>query len=143
MASFVWTGEGDAWQKENGRSTTKTKKSAETRARIMRCASELMAERGNTSFRMSEISNRCGMSKGALYYYFANKDDLLKAIYDAEVERLVNSIDAAVAQADSSEAALHGACKAYSDCVSGGGPLAMAIIRELVVSRGRLFGECS
>lgn len=139
MDSYVRKGVNDTHRGYNERSATKTRKSAETRNRIMKCASELMAERGNTAFRMSEISNRCGMSKGALYYYFSNKDDLLRAIYYMEVEHLVESIDSAVAQADSSEAALHGACKAYSDCVGSGGPLAMAIIRELVVSRGRPF----
>jgi AcrR family transcriptional regulator len=143
MSSLVHIGEDDVEQKKIVRSEIKTKKSAKTRSLIMECASQLMAERGNTSFRMSEISSRCGLSKGALYYYFSDKDDLLKAIYAREVERLVSSIDEAVAHAESSETALHGACKAYSDCVASRGPLAMAIIRELVISRGQRLEDRS
>ena len=121
--------------KERMRSTAKTRKSAETRRRIMEKASELMVERGNTAFQMSEISRRCGMSKGALYYYFADKEDLLRAIYDDEIGALVRSIDAAIKEADTAEEALRGACGVYADCVRREGPLAMALVRELVLAR--------
>ena len=121
--------------KERLRSTTKTRKSAETRRRIMETASELMVERGNTAFQMSEISRRCGMSKGALYYYFADKEDLLRAIYDNEIGELVRSIDCAVQEADSAKEALRGVCSVYADCVRRQGPLAMALVRELVLAR--------
>lgn len=119
---------------ERVRSTSKTPKSASTRKRIMKTASDLMAERGNTAFRMSEVSRRCGMSKGALYYYFADKEDLLQEIFDEEISVLVEDIDAAVANANSAEGALRGACRAYAACVRKGGPIAMAIVRELVLS---------
>lgn len=119
---------------ERARSTSKTPKSASTRKRIMKTASDLMAERGNTAFRMSEVSRRCGMSKGALYYYFSDKEDLLQAIFDEEISILVEDIDRAVKDAPSAEVALRGACGAYADCVRKGGPIAMAIVRELVLS---------
>lgn len=121
--------------RERFRSTTKTRKSAETRQRIMETTANLMVERGNTVFQMSEISRRCGMSKGALYYYFSDKEDLLQAIFDDEIDVLVHSIDDAVHMARSGEEALHGACRAYAECVRKGGPLAMALVRELVLSR--------
>ena len=65
------------------RSGAKTRKSAATREKIMAAATELMVERGNTDFQMSEVSARCQMSKGALYYYFADKGALVQAIFDA------------------------------------------------------------
>lgn len=127
--------EGAIQRKERVRSTTKTQKSADTRRRIMDAAASLMVERGNTTFRMSEISQRCDMSKGALYYYFADKEDLLRAVYDREIDYLASEIDKAVGQAESGVDALRGACKAYAGCVHRGGPLAMAIVSELVAAR--------
>lgn len=120
---------------ERVRSTIKTRKSAATRKRIMDAASTIMMERGNTAFRMSEISQSCDMSKGALYYYFADKQDLLQAIFDEELHELVVAIDAVVRDEDSAELALRGACAAYAECVRKGGPLAMALVRELVLSQ--------
>ena len=122
-------------QKERVRSSTKTRKSAITRRRIMETTSDLMVERGNTAFQMSEISRRCGMSKGALYYYFADKEDLLAAIYEDEINLLVHSIDDAVKGADTAEQALRDVCSAYANCVRGGGPLTMALVRELLLAR--------
>lgn len=120
---------------ERVRSTIKTKKSAATRKRIMDAASAIMMERGNTAFRMSEISQGCDMSKGALYYYFADKQDLLQAIFDEELHELVVAIDSVVRNENSAEMALRGACSAYAECVRKGGPLAMALVRELVLSQ--------
>lgn len=122
-------------QKERLRATAKTKKSADTRRRIMETATQLMVERGNSAFQMSEVSRRCGMSKGALYYYFSDKEDLVNAIFDAAVENLARGIDAVVAQAQTPEEALMGICSEFAKQTSGGSPLPMAIVRELVQSR--------
>lgn len=101
----------------------------------MDTACSLMVERGNTTFQMSEVSRGCGMSKGALYYYFADKEDLLAAVFEEEIHRLVHSIDEAVERAETAEQALHGACTAYAECVHEGAPLAMALMHELVLAR--------
>lgn len=127
--------DGAARQKERLRSVAKTRKSAKTRKRIMDCASQIMAERGNTAFMMSEISHRCDMSKGAMYYYFSDKDDLLKAVYAEEVNRLVQAIDDAMENAETAHDALHGVCGAYAESMGKGGALTMALMRELVLVR--------
>lgn len=82
------------------RSGAKTRKSAATREKIMTAATELMVERGNTDFQMSEVSARCQMSKGALYYYFADKGALVQAIFDASIDDLVNQIEGARGQGE-------------------------------------------
>lgn len=48
-------------RKQRIKSVSKTRKSRATRERIMTAASELMVERGNTDFQMSEVSARCHM----------------------------------------------------------------------------------
>ena len=118
-----------------GRSTSKTRKSAATRKRIMDAAAQLMVEHGNTAFQMSEISERCEMSKGAIYYYFADKEDLVSAVYEAQINDLVRAIDEAVDRADTAVEALHSACSEFAVRAGSGSPLAMALVRELLLSR--------
>ena len=52
------------------RAEARTKKSAATRKRITHETTKLMLARGNTNFKMSEISDRARLSKGALYTTF-------------------------------------------------------------------------
>ena len=53
---------------------------------------KLMLARGNTNFKMSEISDRARLSKGALYYYFSDREALLQAIFDESVDELAKDI---------------------------------------------------
>ena len=114
------------------RSSTKTRKSAATRERIMAAATSLMVERGNTDFQMSEVSSRCKMSKGALYYYFADKDALVEAIFDRSIDELVDSVEGAVAGASSALEALASLTRELTCRMSVGSPLALAMTREVI-----------
>lgn len=114
------------------RASAKTRKSAVTRERIMVAASELMTERGGTDFQMSEVSARCNMSKGALYYYFADKGALIEAIFDRSVDALVSSIEDVVAGAASSMESIQGLALVFARGIREGGPLSFAMSRELL-----------
>jgi AcrR family transcriptional regulator len=52
----------------------------ERRRRIMQSAEELFAASGYTAVSMSDIAQRCEMSKKTLYEVFASKEELLKAL---------------------------------------------------------------
>lgn len=52
------------------------------KAMIIRVATEEFADRGYEQASLNRIIARCGMSKGALYYYFADKDDLYETVLD-------------------------------------------------------------
>jgi len=52
------------------------------RANIILVASEEFAALGYEKASLNTIIARCGMSKGAMYYYFADKDDLYETILD-------------------------------------------------------------
>ena len=114
------------------RSSTKTRKSAATRERIMAAATSLMVERGNTDFQMSEVSSRCKMSKGALYYYFADKDALVEAIFDRSIDELVDSVEGAVAGASSALEALVSLTRELTCRMSVGSPLALAMFARII-----------
>lgn len=47
---------------------------------ITAAALELFIERGFAATRLEDIAARAGISKGTLYLYFANKEDLFKAV---------------------------------------------------------------
>jgi AcrR family transcriptional regulator len=49
-------------------------------------ARELFAERGFTGVSREEIVERAGVTRGAMYHYFASKEALFQAVYE-EVER--------------------------------------------------------
>jgi AcrR family transcriptional regulator len=117
--------------RERIRSSSKTRKSVRTKERIMHAASELMAERGNTNFQMSEVAKRCQLSKGSLYYYFADKDELIGALFDESVDELVEDIETFAAQAPSAREALLDLHAEFARRLRSGSPLAMAMTYEL------------
>ncbi len=121
-------------RRQRMRSSSKTRKSAATRERIMTAAAELMAEHGSTDFQMSEVSARCRMSKGALYYYFADRDELVHAIFEVASDELVSSVERVVSEASTAREALAGLCAELAQRLRTGSPLALALTRELTES---------
>ena len=55
---------------------------SETREEILAAAREVLLERGAADLSLREIARRAGFSPGALYKYFDNKDDVIKALAD-------------------------------------------------------------
>lgn len=53
---------------------------ADTRRRILKTASALFAQRGFAGTSIRDISDELGLTKAALYYHFASKDDILAAL---------------------------------------------------------------
>lgn len=113
------------------RSTSKTRKSRNTRKRIMEAASKLIIERRSVLFQMSEVSDLCEMSKGSLYYYFSDRDELIAAVFDESVNDLVVQIEAAVARAGSARAALRALYGEFARRLEEGSVLSLAMTHEL------------
>lgn len=130
-------------RKQRIKSVSKTLKSRATRERIMTAASELMVERGNTDFQMSEVSARCHMSKGALYYYFSDKDELVEAVFEASGDELVSAIEEAVSQAASAREALESLFSELARRMRTRSPLVLALTVELSSMGGELFSAVS
>ena len=130
-------------RKQRIKSVSKTRKSRAKRERIMTAASELMVERGNTDFQMSEVSARCHMSKGALYYYFSDKDELVEAVFEASGDELVSAIEEAVSQAASAREALESLFSELARRMRTRSPLVLALTVELSSTGGELFSAVS
>lgn len=130
---------GPAPRTERPRADARTRKSIATRERIMAAAADLMSERGATDFQMSEVSERCGLSKGSLYYYFSDRAELVQAIFDRSVDELVGRVESAVAQAPSSADSIRQVMRALAEGVWTGSPLTLAMTRELLSAQDDLL----
>lgn len=58
-------------------SSFKERKIAKKKEEILRSAAQVFAEKGYHGTTMEEVAARLLMTKGSMYYYFKNKDDLL------------------------------------------------------------------
>lgn len=57
-----------------------------TRDRAVDCALSLFSERGTTAVSMRELADAAGVTVPGLYYHFASKADLVRAVYRERVE---------------------------------------------------------
>jgi AcrR family transcriptional regulator len=66
-----------------------TAKGWATRARIVEVAAELMYDRGVAGTSTEDVLRAAGVSNSQLYHYFADKDDLVRAVVDHQVQRVL------------------------------------------------------
>src|SRR5687768_15541572 len=71
----------------------------EKRDAILKVAAEEFAEHGYEASSYNRIIERSGLSKGAIYYYFDDKEDLYTTVLRDAMQRLVLDMgDLAIAQ---------------------------------------------
>ncbi|WP_431802031.1 TetR/AcrR family transcriptional regulator [Microbacterium sp. bgisy203] len=71
---------------------------------ITRAAVELFATQGYVTTSVQQIVEAAGVTKGAMYHYFASKDDLLFGIYDELLTLQKQHLDEIVARGEASGA---------------------------------------
>ena len=65
-----------------------TPKGRRTRSRLLASARRVLARNGYVSLKMVDVADEAGVSLGALYRYFRNKEDLFRALVDGIHEAL-------------------------------------------------------
>lgn len=65
---------------ENPRRRPKGDKRARTRAALLAAARELIREKGHANTTLQDVATRAGMTSGAIYGNFRNRDDLFMAL---------------------------------------------------------------
>lgn len=86
----------------------KSKEDAEkTRQAVLEAALDVFSEKGYAKTTFDEIALRAGFTKGAIYWYFRNKADLLSALIIEYVQRKRNEISANQPQDDSLDGLLN------------------------------------
>ena len=85
---------------------------AERRQELLKTASEVILEYGIQKTTLDDIARRAGMAKTSLYYYFKEKDEIVRAIIRNVMEDLLASMRQAAAAGDTSEEKLCGLIEA-------------------------------
>lgn len=68
-------------------------RSASTRAKLIRAGRWLFARRGYAAVGTEEIVRRAGVTRGALYHQFADKQELFLAVYEQVEQELTQRVD--------------------------------------------------
>ncbi len=66
-----------------------TDKGRATRDRVLDAAAELVFERGVAGTTLDDVRAAANVSKGQLYHYFADKDDLVHAVIDRTIQQVL------------------------------------------------------
>jgi AcrR family transcriptional regulator len=72
-------------------------KGLQRRAEIIEAARQRLIEKGTEGLVLRDISSELGITHGNLQYYFATKNDLLKAIFDEEVQEYTSALNESMA----------------------------------------------
>ncbi|WP_328580582.1 TetR/AcrR family transcriptional regulator [Streptomyces sp. NBC_00370] len=81
-----------------------TRKGRETRERIVAAAADLMYRRGVAGTSTPAVRDAAGVSSSQIYHYFADKDDLTRAVIAFQSEAILSHQAPLLARLDSIEA---------------------------------------
>lgn len=89
----------------------------ERRAITVETVVELAAEQNPSDITTAAIAKRMGLTQGALFRHFPNKDAILRAVMEWVAERLLSRVDKAIGSVDSPGAALEAMFMAHAGFV--------------------------
>lgn len=73
---------------------TNIDRARETRAALIAAARALFLEKGFAATGTPEIAHRAGMTRGALYHHYKDKQDILRAVIETEASAIATEIEA-------------------------------------------------
>ena len=94
----------------------KTKKSEETRSRILEAALTVFRERGFESATMREIASVAEVAVGAAYYYFESKEAIVMAFYERSQAEMAPRIEAMISRSKQLEPQLRTIISTKFEC---------------------------
>jgi AcrR family transcriptional regulator len=88
------------------KSEARTRKSEETRARLLDAAATVFSDRGYAGARLADIAERAGMHTPGVYYYFPSKEELVEEVLRVGVARAGGYVEERVAALPAGASAL-------------------------------------
>jgi len=88
-------------------------RSASTRAKLVRAARFLFARKGYAAVGTEEIVRRAGVTRGALYHQFADKEELFLAVYEEVEEGLTTRVAGMLGEVSSPFEAMRAGMRAF------------------------------
>jgi AcrR family transcriptional regulator len=73
---------------------------------LLAAALDLFVERGFASTRLEDVARRAGVSKGTLYLYYENKEELFKAVVRNSIVPAIGEAEVSIAEFDGPSAEL-------------------------------------
>src|SRR4028119_545272 len=73
---------------------------------LLDAALEIFVERGYAAARLEDVAAKAGVSKGTLYLYYDNKEELFKAVVRRSIAPLIADTPEMIAQSDKDSEAL-------------------------------------
>lgn len=106
---------------------------------IVAAALEVFAEKGFAAARLEDIAARAGVSKGAIYLYFATKEDIFRAVVEQGVAPNLEVLRAGLAAPTENFAdLLRGLVKGLAEVISA---TSVGGIVKMVIGESRNFPE--
>lgn len=118
-------------EKSLGGAKGKTPKSLATKRKILDVASQLIAQRGSADFQMAEVAALCNMSKGALYYYFKDRDAVIEEILTEKVDEFIDTVEERMEAAATPDEALQALCLSFAESMDSGRTIIATMATEL------------
>lgn len=79
------------------------KRSIETRAKLIRVATEAIAANGHSALRVEEVVKNAGVAKGTFFAHFKDKDALMELIIGAQINEYLDAAEAMTSPDDVDE----------------------------------------
>jgi TetR/AcrR family transcriptional regulator, fatty acid metabolism regulator protein len=83
-------------QPVRGHPSLKERQRRERENLILQAAEEVLTEKGYYETSIDEIAARVGIAKGTVYLHFPSKEDLVLAIFQRDMQQILQSIDAMI-----------------------------------------------
>ncbi len=115
-------------------------RTSDKRNRILRAAVKVFAAKGFYVARVSDVAREAGVADGTIYLYFASKGDLLRGLFEENMERLIEQVRGVSAKHDSAASRLSQIWSDYVVFVQSEPELAEVLTVELRES-GKFMNE--
>lgn len=69
------------------------------REEILQAATALFIQYGIKKTTLTDIAKKCGLRKTALYYYFKNKDEIIRKMIEHEIKKMMKNVAAEIEKA--------------------------------------------
>jgi AcrR family transcriptional regulator len=105
---------------------------------ILAAALACFKERGFAGTRLEDVAAKAGVTKGTIYLYYANKEELFEAVVRTELVPNIDRLEAALADAGSASAMLEQLFRFWAETIA---PSPLSVIPKIVISEAGNFPE--
>ena len=115
----------------------KEKQRQEREELILKAAEDMLAEKGYHETSMDEIAVRVGIAKGTVYLHFPSKEDLVMAIFERGMLKLLEGVEASIASETTTRAKMEAALRFMY------GGFSISAVKRCFLCSAAIMGSCT